>query len=348
MPPHHDAANAIYLSPPAGPIAMNAVRPLAASASTSSAIVVSGLTHHYGERLALAGIDLQVARGEIFGVLGPNGGGKTTLFRVLATLVEPQTGRVSVFDEDAGRHPERVRRRLGVVFQQPALDGKLTVRENLACHAALYDIGSTESRTRATGLLERLGLAERGGDLVETLSGGLARRVELAKGLLHAPDLLLLDEPSTGLDPGARRDFFSYLVHLRDREGLTVILTTHYMEEAERCDRIGFIHQGNLVAVGAPADLKAEIGGDVVVIETAEPEQLRERIAQRFACSPRLVDGVLRIELPRGHEFVRDVVEAFPGDIRSVTFGKPTLEDVFVHLTGQRFFSETPALGGRG
>ncbi len=322
---------------------MIAARPLPASAAPAAAVTITGLTHCYGERLALRGVDLQIARGEIFGVLGPNGGGKTTLFKVLATLVAPQAGTVVVFDEDAGRHPERVRRRLGVVFQHPALDGKLTVDENLHCHAALYGLSAVEGRARAAALRERLGLADRGRDYVETLSGGLARRVELAKGLLHAPDLLLLDEPSTGLDPGARRDFFEYLVHLRDREGLTVVLTTHYMEEAERCDRIGFMHQGGLVAVGTPAALKAEIGGDVVVVDALEPERLRGRIQQRFGCEPRLVDGVLRIELPRGHEFVREVVEAFPGDIRAVTFGKPTLEDVFVHLTGERFWSEMPS-----
>jgi ABC-2 type transport system ATP-binding protein len=214
------------------------------------------------------------------------------------------------------------------------------VLENLRCHAALYGLGAAEARSRAAALLERLGLADRASDMVETLSGGLARRVELAKGLLHAPDLVLLDEPSTGLDPGARRDFFEYLLHLRDQEGLTVVLTTHYMEEAERCDRVGFINHGSLVAVGAPGDLKAEIGGDVVVVDTVDPERMRGRIQQRFGCEPRLVDGVLRIELPRGHEFVREVVEAFPGEIRSVTFGKPTLEDVFVHLTGERFWGD--------
>ncbi len=326
---------------------MIAARPLAPSTPGETAVGLAGLTHRYGERVALHDIDLRVARGEIFGVLGPNGGGKTTLFKVLATLVAPQTGTVAIFDEDAGRHPERVRRRLGVVFQHPALDGKLTVLENLRCHAALYGLGATESGARATALLERLGVAERAGDLVDTLSGGLARRVELAKGLLHAPDLVLLDEPSTGLDPGARRDFFSYLVQLRDQEGLTVLMTTHYMEEAERCDRIGFIHQGKLVAVGAPGDLKADIGGDVVVVESPDPERLQGRIQQRFGCEPRLVDGALRIELPRGHEFVREVVEAFPGEIRTVTFGKPTLEDVFVHLTGERFFSDTPSPAGR-
>src|SRR6185436_18409253 len=218
-----------------------------------------------------------------------------------------------------------------------------TVAENLRCHAALYGLAAGDGRTRATALLERLGVADRSGDLVETLSGGLARRVELAKGLLHGPDLVLLDEPSTGLDPGARRDFFEYLVHLRDRDGLTVVLTTHYMEEAERCDRVGFVNRGALVAAGAPSALKAEIGGDVLVIETPDPERMRGRIQQRFGCEPRLVDGALRVELPRGHEFVREVVEAFPGEMRSVTFVKPTLEDVFVHLTGERFWGDDAA-----
>ena len=310
-----------------------------------TAIAVAGLSHRYGERNALRAIDLDVARAEILGVLGPNGGGKTTLFKVLATLTPPQSGRVTIFDEDVARAPERVRRRLGVVFQHPALDGKLTVLENLRCHAALYGLGSADGLQRAERLLARLGLAERAGDRVETLSGGLARRVELAKGLLHGPDLLLLDEPSTGLDPGARRDFFEYLVQLRDREGLTVLLTTHYMEEAERCDRVGFVHRGVLVAVGTPAELKAGIGGDVVVIDAAEPERLRARIQQRFGCEPRLVDGALRVEIPRGHELVREIVEAFPGDVRTVTFGKPTLEDVFVHLTGERFWSDEPTDG---
>jgi ABC-2 type transport system ATP-binding protein len=303
---------------------MSAVRRLESSAS-SPAVVIEGLVHHYGERRALAGVDLTIGRGEIFGLLGPNGGGKTTLFKVLATLTPPQGGTIAVFDEPLGRAPERVRHRLGVVFQHPALDGKLTVLENLRCHAALYGLGAAE------------------GDRVETLSGGLARRVELAKGLLHGPELLLLDEPSTGLDPGARRDFFEYLLQLRERDGMTVVLTTHAMDEAERCDRIGFMHQGSLVAVGAPAELKADIGGDVVVIEALDPEQLCGKIQQRFGCEPRLVDGVLRIELPRGHEFVREVVEAFPTEIRVVTFGKPTLEDVFVHLTGERFWSDAPA-----
>jgi ABC-2 type transport system ATP-binding protein len=321
------------------------IAPRARSDEAAAAVVIRGLAHHYGDRQALAGIDLDVQRGEIFGLLGPNGGGKTTLFKVLATLTPAQTGHVEIFGDDVARAPLAIRRRLGVVFQHPGLDPKLTVEENLRCHAALYGLDRGTFRARSTTLLERLGLGDRAGDLVETLSGGLARRAELAKGLLHAPDLLLLDEPSTGLDPGARRGFIDYLVHLRDAEGMTVVLTTHGMEEAERCDRVGFVHRGSLVAVGTPAALKAEIGGDVVVVHANDAERLRGRIRQRFGCEPRLVDGALRIELPRGHEFVREVVDAFPGEIEAATFGKPTLEDVFVHLTGHRFWTDAPEAG---
>jgi ABC-2 type transport system ATP-binding protein len=321
-----------------------AARPLPAGAEP--AIVNAGQSHRYGEREALRDIHLEIARGEIFGLLGPNGGGKTTLFRVLSTLKPPQSGRVTILGTDVSAAPDAVRRRLGVVFQHPALDPKLTVLENLRCHAALYGLTGTTFRTRAAAALDRFGLSERRDERVETLSGGLARRVELAKGLLHGPELLLLDEPSSGLDPGARRDFFAHLLHLRDHEDVTVVLTTHAMEEAERCDRIGFIHHGGLVAIGTPEELKREIGGDVVVVRAADPERLRDRIQQRFGCEPRLVDGALRIELPRGHEFVREVVEAFPGEIETVTFGKPTLEDVFVHLTGQRFWSDAAPTDG--
>jgi ABC-2 type transport system ATP-binding protein len=326
--------------------AVIAARPVPPTAAASApAISIAGLSHRYGERHALRDLHLDVARGEIFGLLGPNGGGKTTIFKVLSTLVPPQTGTVAIFDEDVGRHPERVRRRLGVVFQHAALDAKLTVLENLRCHAALYGLDAALGRRRALALLTRFGVDDRADDTVETLSGGLARRVELAKGILHAPELLLLDEASAGLDPGARRDFFEQLLTLRERDGLTVVLTTHHMDEAERCDRVGFVHHGALVAVDTPASLKARIGGDVVVVDALDPERLRLRLQQRFGCGPQLVDGVLRIEAPRGHELVREIVEAFPGEIRTVTFGKPTLEDVFVHLTGERFFSAARPAG---
>ena len=304
------------------------------------AISVVRLRHVYGSRVALDDVSFAVARGEIFGLLGPNGGGKTTLFRILSTLMTPSGGTAAVFGDALSSAPEAVRRHLGVVFQHPSLDEKLTVAENLHCHGNLYGLHGAALRERAGIVLQRLGLMERAADRVETLSGGLQRRTELAKALLHQPPLLLLDEPSTGLDPGARRDFMHYLRQLREQDGVTIVLTTHYMEEAERCDRVAILHRGQLVSVGSPAELKAQVGGDVVVVQTADAELLRGKIRARFGCEPAVVDGTLRIERPRGHEFLREIVDAFPADVTLVTYGKPTLEDVFVHLTGHRFWGD--------
>ena len=304
------------------------------------AIQVQALRHNYGDRVALDDINFEVKRGEIFGLLGPNGGGKTTLFKIISTLLHPSAGSARVFGDDILTAQDAVRRHLGVVFQHPSLDGKLTVLENLRCHGFLYRMSGAVLQRRAELVMQRVGLRERAGDRVETLSGGLQRRAELAKALLHEPALLLLDEPSTGLDPGARREFMQYLQQLRDQEGATVVLTTHYMEEAERCDRVALLHGGKLVRVDAPSVLKDEVGGDVVVIQTPDGEGLRSKIRDRFACEPTLVDGTLHVEHARGHEFLRDLVDAFPGDITHVTYGKPTLEDVFIHLTGRRFWGE--------
>jgi ABC-2 type transport system ATP-binding protein len=307
----------------------------------SAAIEASALGFRYGDREALNDVTFAIARGEIFGFLGPNGGGKTTLFKLLSTLAPIQTGSARLFSQDLAGDTGAVRRRLGVVFQHPSLDGKLTVGENLAAHGHLYGISGARLRERSGAMLERLGLTPRARDRVETLSGGLQRRVELAKALLHEPELLLLDEPSTGLDPSARREFWNYLQHLREHDGVTVVLTTHYMEEAERCDRIGIMHQGKLVAIAPPNELKSEVGGDVIVIHTAAPELLQRKILARFKLKSQLVDGAIRIEKLRGHELVRDLIDAFGEEIESVSFGKPTLEDVFVHLTGHQFFAHT-------
>ena len=307
-----------------------------------SAIEARSLGFKYGEREALHNVSFDIARGEIFGFLGPNGGGKTTLFMLLSTLVPIQSGSARMLGHDLAGETIAVRRNLGVVFQHPSLDGKLTVAENLAHHGHLYGMTGTRLRDRSDAMLERLGLKARAKDIVETLSGGLQRRVELAKALLHQPQLLLLDEPSTGLDPAARREFSNYLAHLREHEGVTVVLTTHYMEEAERCDRIGIMHQGGLVALAPPAELKSEVGGDIVVIRSGAPELLQRKILTRLKLKSQLVDGALRIERARGHELVREVVDAFGDEIESVSFGKPTLEDVFVHLTGHQFFAEAP------
>jgi ABC-2 type transport system ATP-binding protein len=322
-------------------------RPAAAAAGAQPiaepAIEAVSLNFNYGERAALSDVSFSIARGEIFGFLGPNGGGKTTLFRLLSTLIPLQAGSARMLGHDLAGNTLAVRRRLGVVFQHPSLDAKLTVAENLAHHGRLFSLSGRELRERAAAVLEQTGLSARAGDMVETLSGGLKRRVELAKALLPRPELLLLDEPSTGLDPAARRDFSNHLQHLRDRDGVTVVLTTHYLEEAERCDRIAILDRGRIVALAPPAEIKARVGGDVVIVRAHAPEQLQSGLLQRLKLRSQLVDGTLRIEVPRGHEIVRELVDSFGDEIDSVTFGKPTLEDAFVHLTGHQFVTAAEA-----
>jgi ABC-2 type transport system ATP-binding protein len=309
---------------------------------SAPAIRVDGLSFRYGERVALESVSFQVQAGEIFGLLGPNGGGKTTLFRMLSTLLPIQQGTAVVADCDVAGAPDAVRRRIGVTFQSPSLDPKLTVAENLTYQGHLYGMSGATVRERVTLLLGQLGLSERSREIAEKLSGGLKRRVEIAKSLLHAPQVLLLDEPSTGLDPGARHDLWRYLTGLRRESSVTVLVTTHLMEEAERCDRLGILDRGRLVVQGTPDELRASVGGDCLTLQPAGPAaELSRRIVERFAVDVREVAGTLRIERPNGHELVRDLVAAFPDEIRSVSLGKPTLEDVFIQRTGHRFWDET-------
>ncbi len=319
----------------------------AAQMSAEPAIEVAGLDFSYGDRQALRAVEFIIARGEIFGFLGPNGGGKSTLFRLLSTLVPIQSGNARILGYDLRGATQALRRKIGVVFQSPSLDGKLTVAENLTIHGNLYGMHGARLKERTQAMLARLNVSDRASDLAEALSGGLRRRVELAKALLHEPELLLLDEPSTGLDPAARREFFNLLTLLRESDGVTIVLTTHYMEEAERCDRIGILDQGRLVAIAPPGELKQRVGGDVMVISAPAPAALAQKIAGRFQIDAALVDGTLRIERPRGHELVARLVDEFGGEIESVTFGRPTLEDVFVHLTGHRFVTRTREEDGR-
>ena len=306
----------------------------------AAAIAVCDLVHRYDGRTALDGVSFDVRPAEIFGLLGPNGSGKTTLFRILSTLMMPVGGRAVVAGYDVATEPARLRREIGVVFQAPSIDQKLTAQENLGHQGHLYGLHGRALGMRIHEVLDRVGLEERARDRVETFSGGMQRRLELAKGLLHAPRVLLLDEPTTGLDPGARRDLWQYLRILRDREKVTVLVTTHLMEEAESCDRLAILNQGKLVALGTPAELKQEIGGDVIVLETRHPEELGPRIRSRFQMDAQVVDGQVRIEKDHGHRFITDLVEAFPGEIDAVSIAKPSLEDVFIHRTGHRFWSE--------
>jgi ABC-2 type transport system ATP-binding protein len=296
--------------------------------------------HRYENRTALNGVSFEVTNAELFGLLGPNGSGKTTLFRILSTLMVPTAGRALIQGFDASREPEMVRRQIGVVFQAQSVDPKLTAYENLWHQGHLYGLHGAALKSRILEILRRVGLADRAKEYVETFSGGMQRRVELAKGLLHHPSVLLLDEPTTGLDPGARRDLWQYLQILRDEEQVSVIVTTHLMEEAERCDRLAILNEGKLVALGTPTELKREIGGDIVLLDAREPEALAVRIQQRFQTDAAVMDGKIRLELENGHRFIAEVVEAFPGEIQAVSVSKPSLEDVFIHRTGHRFWTE--------
>ena len=297
-------------------------------------IEVQNLTHRYGDRTALSNVSFEVRKGEIFGLLGPNGGGKSTLFRILSTMMVPTSGRALIAGHDVVRDPAAVRRQVGVVFQTQSLDKALTVEENLRAQGHLHGLRGVLLNGRMERAMERLGLADRRRDLVETLSGGLRRRVEIAKALLHEPQVLLMDEASTGLDPAARRDLSRHIENLRTGEGVTILLTDHILEEAGRCDRLVLLHQGNMVAEGTPAELRARIGGDVVVLRTADTALLASKIEQRFGVRPVTRDGEVRVEMENGHRFIAEVVEAFPGAIESVGLHKPTLEDVFVNQTG--------------
>jgi len=316
-----------------------------------AAVEVDGLSFRYGRREALCDVRFAVSQGEIFGLLGPNGSGKTTLFRVLSTLIPPQTGSARVFGHDLRRECDAVRRSMGVVFQAPSLDKKLTAAENLRHQGHLYGLSGSGLDARIADMLSRAGLGDRANDLTEKMSGGQRRRVELAKALLHSPKLLLLDEPSTGLDPGARRDLMQYLKELARRDGVTSLLTTHLMEEAEQCSRLAVLREGRLVALDTPDALKARIGGHVVNIKARDPEALAGRLKAEWNVDARVLEGQVRVEHADGHRFAAQVAEKFPGEVEALAVGKPTLEDVFVHLTGHRFWeAQEPAAavaGGR-
>jgi ABC-2 type transport system ATP-binding protein len=308
--------------------------------SNAAIIQVRNLVHRYGNRTALDNVSFDVRPAELFGLLGPNGSGKTTLFRILSTLMVPTSGTAIIAGLDAVHQPGALRRRIGVVFQAQSVDLKLTARENLWHQGHLYGLHGVQLKMRIDEILTRVGLLDRAHDRVETFSGGMQRRIELAKGLLHHPEVLLLDEPTTGLDPGARRDLWQYLGILRDQEHVSIIVTTHLMEEAERCDRLAILSEGRLVALGTPESLTREIGGDVILLEARDPQSLAVQIRERFRVDTSVLDKHVRLEIENGHRFVPDVVEAFPGEIQSLSMSKPTLEDVFIHRTGHRFWNE--------
>ena len=307
------------------------------TAGAAPALSARDVAFEYPGRRALDGVSFTVAAGEIFGFLGPNGSGKSTLFRLLATLLPPQQGEVEIAGRSLRREPDAVRRALGVVFQAPALDLALTVEENLLLQARLYAMSRRPARAAAEGALGRFGLADRRNERVKALSGGLRRRVELARAALHEPQLLLLDEPSTGLDPGARRAFWEELERLRAELGTTVVLTTHFMEEADRCDRLALLHQGRIVALAAPAALKAEVGGDTVSLLTSDAAALRAEVAARLPAGSEMwvVGNSVRFAAANAHRLAAELMAALRERVTAVTVAQPTLEDVFLRYTGE-------------
>jgi ABC-2 type transport system ATP-binding protein len=309
---------------------------LIASSVTIPAVETRELSARFGERTALDALDLVVAPGERVALLGPNGAGKSTLLSILATLLSPTSGTAFVMGIDVARDPFAARRRMGIVFQGPSLDRRLSAEENLRLLGRLYGLRGTALARAVDESLAQVELADRRRDRVSILSGGLARRLEVARALLARPGLLLLDEPTSGLDPAARAEVWA-AIESQSREGAAVLFATHLGEEAERAHRVVILDQGKVVAEGDPASLKAGVGGDLIVVECAEPEAFAAQVRERFGVRASAVEGAVLVERERGHEFVPALVEAFPGRARSVTLRQPTLEDVFVHVTGKRF-----------
>ena len=304
------------------------------------AISIAGLSHRYGTHPALADLSLEVATGEIFGLLGPNGGGKSTLFHLLSTILPLQHGRVLVCGCDLATRGDEVRRRIGVTFQSPSLDGRLTVAENLRHQGHLYGLRGRVLDERQEELLSQLRLQERRHDRVESLSGGMQRRVELVKGLLHRPQLLLLDEPCTGLDPGSRHDLWKVLRGLREASGMTIVLTTHLMDDAEQCDRVAILDRGTRVACGTPEELKSRVGGDTLTISTLQPQKLCDWIEQQTGLVPLRGDDTVRLQTDSAAELPARLMTEARELVQTVTIGRPSLEDVFLEATGRRFTDE--------
>jgi ABC-2 type transport system ATP-binding protein len=297
---------------------------------------VTGLARRFGARVALDGLSFDVAPGEVFGLLGPNGAGKTTAFRLLSGLLPPDAGTVALDGRVVSPAARDYRARLGVVFQEPSLDLKLTGRENLRLGAALYGLSRAVAAVRIDEALRVMDLGARADEATAKYSGGMRRRIEIARVLLHEPDLLLLDEPGRGVDPDALRRIWDELAARKAARGTSIIVTTHQPEEAERCDRIALLDGGKLTAMGTPDELRARVAGDVVRVRGERPEELAETIRTRLGLPGVVLDGDVVLETPRGHEIVPRVVELFPpGRLASVATSRPTLADVFAKLTGR-------------
>jgi len=295
------------------------------------------VVHRYGDKVALQGVDLQLRGQEIFALLGPNGSGKSTFFRLISTLAKLQSGSLEVFGANCATDKSTVRKHLGVVFQSPSLDGKLTVMENLWCQGALYGLVGAPLRNRAEEVLRQLGMWDSRNARCQELSGGMKRRVELAKGLLHRPRLLLMDEPSTGLDPAARLDLWQALSQLRDQAGVTILLTTHLLEEADKADRIAIMDAGKVVACASPVELRREQGSEVIAIATDRVDLVASTLETELSLVVRRLPAEVRIATEGVLQALPEIVRTVMPHASQVTVGRASLEDVFIAKTGHQW-----------
>jgi ABC-2 type transport system ATP-binding protein len=306
----------------------------ATNGASAPAISVRDLAKTFGEIRAVRGVNFEVAMGEVFGFLGPNGAGKTTTINMLCTLAKPTSGEASVAGHDVVTERDDVRRNIGLVFQDPTLDGYLTAAQNLKLHAELYGVQSDLVQPRMRQVMEMVGLWDRKDSVVGTFSGGMRRRLEIARGLMHSPRVLFLDEPTIGLDPQTRRSIWSYIRELKEREEITIFMTTHYMDEAEWCDRIAIMDHGEIVALDSPDALKAGVGTDRVTIHTDDNDAAIAALRRQFEIEAKMIEGAVVFGVPAGEEFVPRLFAEFEMPIRSVSVSRPTLDDVFMSYTG--------------
>ena len=319
------------------------MKPETTPSSSPTAISTVGLARNFGRTEAVKGVTFSVAEGEVFGFLGPNGAGKTTTISLLCTLLTPSAGEATVAGHDIRSKRTEVRRSIGLVFQDPTLDEYLTAIQNLRFHAYAYGMPKRIRDERIFELLNLMELWDRRNSSVREFSGGMKRRLEIARGLLHHPRILFLDEPTLGLDPQTRHRIWEYVLDLRRRESLTIFLTTHYMDEAENCDRIAIIDEGEIVALDRPEVLKDSLGGDVVTLRVEDGEAAVAELFARYELSAVAEDESVRFKLPRAEEFLPGLLRSFAGRIESVTVRRPNLDDVFLSLTGRSIRDDRPA-----
>jgi len=311
-------------------------------------VEIKNLSRKFGDKTAVDNIYFEVAEGEIFGFLGPNGAGKTTTISILCTLLEPTSGSATISGYDVAKDRDNVRNSIGIVFQDPSLDGDLTAEENLRFHGMAYNVPKEIREKRIKDLLEMVDLHDKKDELAKNYSGGMKRRLEIARGLLHHPKVLFLDEPTIGLDPQTRNRIWEHIIELQKKKGITIFLTTHYMEEAENCNRIAIIDHGRIIALDTPENLKKSLKGDLISLKTSNNEESKEVIRTCFSLRPEIKEDTIYLYAENGENFVPSLFRALRNhEITSVNIRKPTLNDVFLKLTGRQIREETMDVVGR-